>query len=1116
MVKESLNKILKKYPYFLTKDPNSIHYKTTLVNNKHIQRLYNTLYKVYQSFRLNKRILIWKTQTEDYNHTIHFQANYPNIKNVKIYKNDILIKQANYNKLDVNTFEFDYHVEYVKNNIKKLNTYICTECGTIYFDDTLPLTCTYNNCESHTYYPCNIYECSECGEVYFIVEDTNTISDYNCTKNNHINTLKQIYAYRCRNCGEIYLGEEPPNECTNCFIEDYTNKGQYLVKGTLKTETSNPNDNFTVDIITNNSIVDTVELNLTNNHETYTKPLSIRDGEGNPIVYTLSYTSSEFNVELENYAKHYNTNTGQLIAPIYINDDSIQLIDNSETIYTYDTIVDTVTYDDVHNTLIEDDGDVDSGEPFLIEIPIIPTDSYRLCVTTWDEYEIEKGFPENDYTLIEYNRGRKNNTITPNVFDHDYSLDKIGSLHNIPRKEYKFISDPLLYRSTEPPYSIATTEDDYHYMKRILEYMERMWWMNPVSLELWKMYGIESTLVNRERYLLKVFDEQEHSYDETTGLVGCWSPRAWEHKDKFCDGSRTLGEYFFVTTSNIRPIIGESITCNFKILNSLAQPIEEDNEYSIDVYKIITQSDKDKDILRNDKLYTQYNLNDKYPLYTDVTNMSVVIPSLYLSDVNNVESNNLATNIFYFTCKRKNGTFIGDEGIYLVVNVRDYDDADIFVDPLNPNSKGDGSITNPFHTLEEALEEVTLSSDLIGLANNINLNNPLIINKSCIILGKSNISGNAPVINQLHEITVNNKTVYNNRFFKITGNKNCRLLLANLQLQSGERKSEININTWLNNNKHTANFTTVMIHGGAVILSLTPSYTGTYYPYDYITGVGKITKTDGTPLVNQTVNLYYNNVKKSSYNTDNNGMFNYTFHLEETVQGDYTISLQNESELFFETQISEIIHATTPYTLHDNEDDTPLYLYRGDTVDLPSSNHEPNEDVKYYSSKEGLITSLSTGENTVTVLTHNVVNGQYFIYTTMDNNMDGKVRDEWLIESKVDFTILSEYLSSKYNGSRTLVKNFRFDNSNHELTYDLVEVNNDTVMGDLEGVVLNVTVSNTGELQITSFDTNYDKQEDNYILYSDMVKLKDAFHILTFNEETGVLSGERIGEFWTN
>ena len=269
MPKDSLKKLLQKFPYFLDKSVGSNLYKSQSVTNEQFQDIYQSLFDVIESFHINKKVLIWKEQNEPYLYTIYFIARYPNLKSVKIFKNNNLIHTEEY-----------------------LNT---DEITTFY---------------------------------YFYEGDT---------QNNILDII-----------GEEY---EEENE-------------------------------------------------------------ELSDG---------------------------------------------------------------------------------------VEAEIIPLDTFYIEIETYNEIIIRKGFPEND---------KKQNDI----YDHDYSLDEIGSLNNIPRKEYIVTDD---YKHTEPPYNNRLTEDDYHYMNRIINYNILAQTVPLPVAEIWKLYGIEATMLNRERLLLKMFDVSKHETEKT-------------------------------------------------------------------------------------------------------------------------------------------------------------------------------------------------------------------------------------------------------------------------------------------------------------------------------------------------------------------------------------------------------------------------------------------------------------------------------------------------------------------------------------------------------------------------------------------------------------------------
>ena len=118
MVKNSLNDLLDKFPYFLNKSKDSNFYKVQWVNNENFKDLYNSLFKVYESFHLTKKLLVWKEQDKPYDYRINFVANYPNLKSVKIYKNDNLIYLKEYLEEDeADYFNFTYTCDYLNSFI---------------------------------------------------------------------------------------------------------------------------------------------------------------------------------------------------------------------------------------------------------------------------------------------------------------------------------------------------------------------------------------------------------------------------------------------------------------------------------------------------------------------------------------------------------------------------------------------------------------------------------------------------------------------------------------------------------------------------------------------------------------------------------------------------------------------------------------------------------------------------------------------------------------------------------------------------------------------------------------------------------------------------------------
>lgn len=199
---------------------------------------------------------------------------------------------------------------------------------------------------------------------------------------------------------------------------------------------------------------------------------------------------------------------------------------------------------------------------------IIPEDKFKIYVTTHEEYSLVKGFPEND-------------GLIDDIYDHDTSLDSFGALYNIPRKTYKTLSSNDLaemspiqiidyYQKTEHPFNNSTTEDDYHYMNRILDYIKYLNKIPLPVLEVWKIYGLDPTnpdlikLTNREKYLCKMFETSRHLNSDGEYDNG-WQPERWEHKDSlWCPISPKI--FFFAQVDNASPIEGRKVNFTFNFL----------------------------------------------------------------------------------------------------------------------------------------------------------------------------------------------------------------------------------------------------------------------------------------------------------------------------------------------------------------------------------------------------------------------------------------------------------------------------------------------------------------------------------------------------------------------
>lgn len=313
--------------------------------------------------------------------------------------------------------------------------------------------------------------------------------------------------------------------------------------------------------------------------------------------------------------------------------------------YTYDEAADTFFY--------SYDGESNK---------IIPSDKYHITVETYEEYTLSKGFPEND-------------TLVGDIYDHDQSLDELGALYDIPRKTYVYPKD-VNYENTEPPYNNRATEDDYHYMNRILGYIANMRDTPLPVLEIWKLYGIplsEISLINRERYLCKMYSSEKHGGDD-------WSPFPWEHKDTMgCFWPEPI--FFFVNVDNESPVYGQKIHFSFTFMNMYG---EEHNEgYLIDAYldgELISEGIDPKTIFEFDTT----GADDSHPL------------------------------VFKFIANPIDERYEILESDELYVIIKGCNTADWFV-AVDGSDSNDGSIDHPFKTLDKALSMVEGSRNVITL-----------------------------------------------------------------------------------------------------------------------------------------------------------------------------------------------------------------------------------------------------------------------------------------------------------------------------------------------------------------------------------------------------------------
>ena len=500
---------------------------------------------------------------------------------------------------------------------------------------------------------------------------------------------------------------------------------------------------------------DTIRYSV-NVKATYTYLKSVTVYKNDTVIHTKSYSSSSNETVFE--YEYNNVYT----APAST-DDSEEL----------------TSVDDVFKVIVTRYTSTDNNITKFLpseEASYIPEDLFLLEVETYDEYTYQKGFPENDtsfnkektfwddYVAHHEDEDYPLKHLTYDPYDHDLSLDYMGYLNNIPRKEYIEIDTLEEYYSSEPAFNNRRSEDDYHYMKRMLEYNLRLFDTPAPVLEIWKLYGLDDVdMVNREHLLLKMFDITKHDHhvetrthpcfpDKTyeTLIVDGWVPEPWEHKDQFFLEASKLGEYFFAEANTVRPVKNRPVTFTFKFLNSLAEDISKD--YLVDIY-----------------------LNDTL-IVSDVTSSQWICSADLLDEYND--------NVFLFVGKTPERE-IGR--VEITVVVRGCTDADFFV-RASGSDTNDGSRSKPFKTIRKALDSVTSVLDLIAVVGEVTVNNIERVPKSCTLLGCKDGNITPKIINTNPSEKLNSSGSYDklntSRFFNVAQDQT--LIIQDIQFKTTE------------------------------------------------------------------------------------------------------------------------------------------------------------------------------------------------------------------------------------------------------------------------------------------------------------------------------------------
>lgn len=502
---------------------------------------------------------------------------------------------------------------------------------------------------------------------------------------------------------------------------------------------------------------------------------------------------------------------------------------------------------------------------------IIPTEKYTITIETWDEYTTTKGFPENPI-------------IVGDEYDHDYSLDAFGEYFRCPRRTYKEVKTSQ-YPDTIPAYDNQVTEDDYHYMQRLLYYATHLNDTPLPVLEIFKLFSItDAQLLNRSRLICRMTDTSKHM--ENGVYNRGWIPQRWEHKDRWCEGlSDDL--FLFANVNNNNLLEGQKFNFTFKILNSKGEEVYNNNTYNTISETIIEESEKPYIIVpyKNNKLFQEglfLNSNETWSLKTE--------------DINNTDST------FIFKCFKTiedaqkditpdliiHENDLTSEEIY--ITVKGCNSADWYVDAENGNDTNNGnSKTTAFKTLKQALSHVEGEKNIISLLNGTYNILPENITENTTITSCQEYN---PII-----------TCSDPTFFRVYQNasltlKNIRLNYKCCDLYSKFTvfKNENNVNYPLNvkvNSKFCLISTSIVLNK--------PSETEWEAFTDYIL-IGELMSTED--VSGETVKLLRNNVVVDETTVDNTGAFSFNINTGANT-GDVEYQVIHEKSNKFCNSISE-------------------------------------------------------------------------------------------------------------------------------------------------------------------------------------------------------------------
>lgn len=411
-----------------------------------------------------------------------------------------------------------------------------------------------------------------------------------------------------------------------------------------------------------------------------------------PYEYDMCFHVSLPDLKSVKITRHYWTT---IIQETIGDDGSVQKVETRQEMHE-DIYTETYEYDEhinkfeyLHSSFAE---------------TIIPKDKYTISVETWDEYTTIKGFPEN-------------NTIENNEYDHDTSLDHFGNIFKFPRRTYQQV-EPEDYPNTVPAYDNQLTEDDYHYLQRLLYYASHLQDTPLPVLEIFKLFSLTDVqLLNRSRLICRMIDTSRHQKEGVYNRD--WRELRWEHKDGWCNGNEE-DLFLFATVNNNNLLEGQKFNFTFQILNSLGEQANNTKNYNLITESIIDESEKPWVIVpyKDNQLFQDglYLYSDKKWVLTtnDINNEDCTFIFKCFSSIEDAQDD-INTNNGNFII---HDTDIVSDEIY--ITVKGCNSADWYVSATDGDDSNTGtSKTDAFKTIHQALQHIEGEKNIISVLDGV-------------------------------------------------------------------------------------------------------------------------------------------------------------------------------------------------------------------------------------------------------------------------------------------------------------------------------------------------------------------------------------------------------------